>query len=215
LICKIYLEPTARPLFAPNLSLPYSGRAQDACAHDLAGGIPIWQGPARGSADLECPESNRDRRSARCRKHEWLRTDGDSDDPSIKVAHANPARPPAVYEAGGKSATSTPPRSPAPPAAWQASSSVPPQRRRPRRAADPQGVYGIAGRSTGGDRRLNRALYTVALTRLGHDPRTRDYLARRTAEGSTRRETTRVLKRYISRELFRLLTATQPRLIAP
>jgi transposase len=67
----------------------------------------------------------------------------------------------------------------------------------------------------GGDRRLNRALYTVALTRLGHDPRTRDYLARRTAEGSTRRETIRVLKRYISRELFRLLTATQPRPIAP
>jgi transposase len=63
----------------------------------------------------------------------------------------------------------------------------------------------------GGDRRLNRALYTAALTRLGHDPRTRDYLARRTTEGSTRREIIRVLKRYISRELFRLLTATQPR----
>jgi transposase len=63
----------------------------------------------------------------------------------------------------------------------------------------------------GGDRRLNRALYTVALTRLGHDPRTRAYLARRTAEGATRREVIRALKRYISRELFRLLTATQPR----
>lgn len=63
----------------------------------------------------------------------------------------------------------------------------------------------------GGDRRLNRALYTVTLTRLGHDPRTRAYLARRTAEGHTRREIIRILKRYISRELFRLLTATQPR----
>jgi transposase len=63
----------------------------------------------------------------------------------------------------------------------------------------------------GGDRRLNRALYTIALTRLGHDPRTRAYFARRTAEGATRRETIRILKRYISRELFRLLTATQPR----
>ena len=61
----------------------------------------------------------------------------------------------------------------------------------------------------GGDRRLNRALYTVALTRLGHDPRTRDYLTRRTAEGATRREIIRILKRYISRELFRLLTTTQ------
>ncbi len=58
----------------------------------------------------------------------------------------------------------------------------------------------------GGDRRLNRALYTVALTRLGHDPRTRDYAARRTTEGRTRREIIRSLKRYISRELFRTLT---------
>ena len=62
----------------------------------------------------------------------------------------------------------------------------------------------------GGDRRLNRALYTIASTRLGHDPRTRAYLARRTAQGSTRREIIRMLKRYISRELFRLLSATQP-----
>jgi transposase len=65
----------------------------------------------------------------------------------------------------------------------------------------------------GGDRRLNRALYTIALTRLGHDPRTRAYHARRTADGINRREIIRVLKRYISRELFRLLTATQPRTI--
>jgi hypothetical protein len=63
----------------------------------------------------------------------------------------------------------------------------------------------------GGDRRLNRALYTIALTRLGHDPRTRAYRARRIAEGATQREIIRILKRYISRELFRLLTATQPR----
>lgn len=63
----------------------------------------------------------------------------------------------------------------------------------------------------GGDRRLNRAIYTVALTRLGHDPRTRAYFARRTAEGRTRREIIRSLKRYISRELFRTLTATHPR----
>ncbi|MEV1296188.1 IS110 family transposase [Pseudonocardia sp. NPDC049635] len=60
----------------------------------------------------------------------------------------------------------------------------------------------------GGDRRLNRALYTIALTRLGHDPRTRAYRARRAAEGATKREIIRILKRYISRELFRLLTAT-------
>lgn len=57
----------------------------------------------------------------------------------------------------------------------------------------------------GGDRRLNRALYTVALVRMGHDPRTRDYVARRTREGRTKREIMRSLKRYISRQLFRTL----------
>ncbi len=61
----------------------------------------------------------------------------------------------------------------------------------------------------GGDRRLNRALYTIALTRLGHDQRTRAYRARRAAEGATKREIIRILKRYISRELFRLLNTTQ------
>ena len=67
----------------------------------------------------------------------------------------------------------------------------------------------------GGDRRLDRALHTVALTRLGHDPRTRAHLARRTAEGHTRRETIRILERYTSRGLPRLLTATQPQPSAP
>jgi transposase len=58
----------------------------------------------------------------------------------------------------------------------------------------------------GGDRALNRAIHTIALTRLRSDPRTRDYLNRRTAEGKTTREIRRALKRYITRELFRTLT---------
>lgn len=62
----------------------------------------------------------------------------------------------------------------------------------------------------GGDRRLNRALYTVALVRMGHDPRTRAYVARRTAEGRTKREVMRNLKRYISRQLFRTLNSGRP-----
>jgi len=62
----------------------------------------------------------------------------------------------------------------------------------------------------GGDRRLNRALYTVALVRMGHDSRTRDYVARRTAEGRTKREVMRNLKRYISRQLFRTLNSAKP-----
>lgn len=39
----------------------------------------------------------------------------------------------------------------------------------------------------GGDRRANSALYTVVLTRLGRDQRTRDYAARRTTEGKSKR----------------------------
>ena len=58
----------------------------------------------------------------------------------------------------------------------------------------------------GGDRDLNRAIHTIALTRMRSDPRTRAYLARRTAEGKTTRETRRALKRYITRELYRALT---------
>jgi transposase len=58
----------------------------------------------------------------------------------------------------------------------------------------------------GGDRALNRALHTIALTRMASCPRTRAYVARRTAEGKTPREIRRCLKRYIARELYRTLT---------
>ena len=57
----------------------------------------------------------------------------------------------------------------------------------------------------GGDRQANAALHTVALVRMRADPRTRDYVARRTAEGLSRREITRCLKRYIARDLDPLL----------
>jgi transposase len=56
-----------------------------------------------------------------------------------------------------------------------------------------------------GDRRLNKALHTIALTRLRHHQPTRDYRDRRTTEGKTPREIKRCLKRYIARDLYRLL----------
>jgi transposase len=59
--------------------------------------------------------------------------------------------------------------------------------------------------SRGGDRQLNRALHTIVLHRRQHDPATRDYIARRIAEGKSRREATRLLKRYLARRLYRLL----------
>jgi len=60
----------------------------------------------------------------------------------------------------------------------------------------------------GGDRNLNAALHTIAVNRSRHDPTTRAYIARRTAEGRTPNEITRCLKRYLARQLFRIMQAT-------
>jgi transposase len=59
----------------------------------------------------------------------------------------------------------------------------------------------------GGDRDANNALWTIAMTRLSCDERTQRYLARRTAEGKSKREIIRCLKRYIAREVYRDITA--------
>jgi transposase len=64
--------------------------------------------------------------------------------------------------------------------------------------------------SRGGDRQLNRALHTIALHRRQHDAATRDYIAKRIAEGKTRRDATRLLKRYLARHLYRLLQNQEP-----
>ena len=61
----------------------------------------------------------------------------------------------------------------------------------------------------GGDRQANSALWTIAMTRLAHDPRTKAYLARRTAEGKTKKEIIRCLKRYIAREIYKTLCRPQ------
>ncbi|MET4658434.1 MULTISPECIES: IS110 family RNA-guided transposase [Streptomyces] len=62
--------------------------------------------------------------------------------------------------------------------------------------------------SRGGDRAANAALYRVALVRMSSDSRTREYVARQTAAGRTKREIIRLLKRAIAREMFRCLTTT-------
>lgn len=59
----------------------------------------------------------------------------------------------------------------------------------------------------GGDRRLNRALNTIVLTRMRTAPATRAYIDRRLAEGKTAKEIRRCLKRYVARQIFRTLTA--------
>ena len=64
--------------------------------------------------------------------------------------------------------------------------------------------------SRGGDRQLNRALHTVILHRRQHDPATRDYIARRIAEGKSTRDATRLLKRYLARHLYRVMQNASP-----
>ncbi|MFB6962235.1 transposase [Streptomyces sp. NPDC056309] len=61
----------------------------------------------------------------------------------------------------------------------------------------------------GGDRQANSALYTIVLARLRWDTRTRDYVERRTAEGKTRREAIRCLKRYVAREIYQTISPTK------
>jgi transposase len=58
----------------------------------------------------------------------------------------------------------------------------------------------------GGDRQLNRALHTIAITRARHDPATREYLAGKEADGKTRKGALRCLKRYLARRFWQLLT---------
>lgn len=59
--------------------------------------------------------------------------------------------------------------------------------------------------SRAGDRQANRALFTIALTRLATCPRTRAYRDRRTQHGMSAKEIIRCLKRYIAREVHKLL----------
>ena len=58
----------------------------------------------------------------------------------------------------------------------------------------------------GGDRAANSALHIIAIGRLRTDQRTKDYVARRTAEGHSKLDAIRTLKRYFAREVFTLIT---------
>ena len=57
----------------------------------------------------------------------------------------------------------------------------------------------------GGDRQANATLWRIAMVRLRYDQPTRDYLAKRQAEGKTKSEGIRCLKRYIAREIYNSL----------
>ena len=50
----------------------------------------------------------------------------------------------------------------------------------------------------------------ICLARMRRDRRTQEYVARRTAEGKSKREIIRCLKRYIAREAYRVLISCDP-----
>jgi transposase len=69
-----------------------------------------------------------------------------------------------------------------------------------------------------GNRQLNSALYTIALTQIRIHPPAREYYARRVSEGKTSTEAIRALKRHLARHIFHLLkriAATKTQLPLP
>jgi len=62
----------------------------------------------------------------------------------------------------------------------------------------------------GGNRQLNRAIHIIALSRARTDPATRAYLNRKHAEGKTKREAIRCLKRHVARRIWRILYTSAP-----
>jgi transposase len=57
----------------------------------------------------------------------------------------------------------------------------------------------------GGNHDANRALHLICVVRMRIDERTRTYLARRASEGKSKRDIMRCLKRYVAREVYRVL----------
>jgi transposase len=59
----------------------------------------------------------------------------------------------------------------------------------------------------GGNRQANNALWRIVITRLAWHQPTKDYAARRTQEGLSKKEIIRCLKRYVAREVFHVLVS--------
>ena len=62
-----------------------------------------------------------------------------------------------------------------------------------------------------GNRQLNHALYVAALGQISHNTAGRDYYLRKQAEGHSRKEALRALKRRISDAVYRQLRADAQR----
>jgi transposase len=66
-----------------------------------------------------------------------------------------------------------------------------------------------------GNRQLNCALHRIAVTQGRHHPPARSYLARKEAEGKSRKEALRCLKRHLARTVYRTLTAPTTEKMTP
>jgi len=63
----------------------------------------------------------------------------------------------------------------------------------------------------GGNRQGNAAFHRIVLVRMVRHPETRAYVEKTLARGKTKRDTMRLLKRYLAREIFPILIAIQQR----
>ena len=82
---------------------------------------------------------------------------------------------------------------------------------RPARGAPPDASSGKGqrdGLDRGGNRQLNAALYRIAITQARYHPAARAYLERKQAEGKSKREAIRCLKRLLARTVFNTLKAS-------
>lgn len=57
----------------------------------------------------------------------------------------------------------------------------------------------------GGNRQLNRAIHTIVTTQARHHGQAHHYITRRMSQGKTRKEAIRAAKRYVARDIWKLL----------
>ena len=98
------------------------------------------------------------------------------------AAHRGRRSPGTAAQRGGLGSTPLPRSAPIPASSWEAT----------RHRLNP-----------GGDRQANHALWRIVFTRLGSYLATRANAERRTAEGKSKAEIIRCLKRYVAREVYR------------
>jgi transposase len=63
-----------------------------------------------------------------------------------------------------------------------------------------------------GNRQVNRILYTMSVTKARHLPLAREYMARKRAEGKSKKEARRAHKRQLAKRVIRRMWADQRRL---